>query len=144
MVGTNHVASGAPQPNGIGINHSSYMQHHPVAVPVSLAQASATAVVPSNPTSGLGQANGASPPMSAASTKGVAGALGSPRSPMSGSEGRSSRSSFRDSAAHVQAPPSSAASVHARSDYARDMRERELGHGGMRQAVTVNGRGYGY
>lgn len=87
--------------------------------------------------------NGASPPMSAVSAKGVGGMGGSPRSPMSGSEGRSSRSSFRDSTVHAQqpAPPSHS---HSRAEYARDMRERELGHGGLRQAVAVNGRGYGY
>lgn len=61
----------------------------------------------------------------------------SPHSPTS--EGRSSRSSFRGEYASVRDAPNA-------RDYAREIK-REMGgpmHGHAPQAVTVNGRGYGY
>lgn len=93
--------------------------HHPVSVPVNLAQG--------------GQAG--SPPMQ--NNVSPQQQHQSPHSPTS--EGRSSRSSFRGEYASVRDAPSA-------RDYAREVKREMNGpmHGHAPQAVTVNGRGYGY
>ncbi|KAH8118510.1 hypothetical protein DFH11DRAFT_1686656 [Phellopilus nigrolimitatus] len=129
------VNVGVPLSVGMGVqqqqqvhaaHHAPYLAHqqphHSVAVPVNLA-------------------NGASPPMASKGTPLQHQHQQSPHSPAS--EGRSSRSSVNDTRDYGR----EAREVSNGRDYGRDMREREMNghvHAHAPQAVTVNGRGYGY
>ncbi|EJD01282.1 uncharacterized protein FOMMEDRAFT_141951 [Fomitiporia mediterranea MF3/22] len=126
------------------VHHAPYMthqqQHHPIAVPVSLPQGSAsinaTATSPS-------MATKPSPHMQQHHQVHQVHHSPNPHSPAS--DGRSSRSSLRDVRDYANGAVVTTRDNGAR-EYARDMRERELGHvhGHAPQAVAVNGRGYGY
>ena len=118
-------------------------QHHPIAVPVSLAPGSTSSIaatVASPPT-----ATKTSPHTQHHHAQQQQQHSPNLRSPTS--DGRSSRSSFRDVRDYANGATSvSGVRENGTREYARDMREREMGHihGHAPQAVAVNGRTYGY
>ncbi|KAL5527543.1 hypothetical protein ACEPAG_6344 [Sanghuangporus baumii] len=128
------------------VHHTPFMahqqQHHPIAVPVSLPQGSSSM-----------SATAASPPIATKASPHLQQHHAqqqlqqSPNMHSPTSDGRSSRSSFRDVRDYANGTSSvSGVRENATRDYARDMREREMGHvhGRAPQAVAVNGRTYGY